>query len=158
MKSVHSCREETLWQTFCPTSRSRCIFKNSDSRERKVFFRDRMRSLEIACDRLQSLAITCDRLQLHAIAWQSGVGSRTTRRIEFDLLPLPPPTNASSRPSRCLPLYRQNSIATSRRIINYIAILSVIASSYRPFHVVTRRHTSSHHTVTSLYHCCCHAT
>ena len=125
-------------QTFCPASRSRCIFKNSDSCRHKVFFRDRMRS--------------------HAIAWQSGVESRTTRRIEFDLLPLPPPTNASSRPSRCLPLYRQTSIATSRRIINCIAIPSVIASSYRPFHVVTRRHTSSHHTVTSLYHRCCHAT
>ena len=41
------------------------------------------------------------------------------------MLPLPPPTNASSRPSRCLPLYRQTSIATSRRIINCIAIPSV---------------------------------
>ncbi len=41
-------------QTFCPASRSRCIFKNSDSRERKVFFRDRMRSHAIACDRMQS--------------------------------------------------------------------------------------------------------
>jgi hypothetical protein len=37
-------------------------------------------------------------------------------------------------------LYRQTSIG----IINCIAIPSVIASSYRPFHVVTRRHTSSH--------------
>ena len=102
--------------------------------------------------------IACDCLQSHAIAWQSGVESRTTRRIEFDLLPLSPPTNASSRPSCCLPLYRQTSIATSRRIINCIAIPSVIASSYHQFHVVTRRHTLSHHTVTSLYHRCCHAT
>ena len=49
-------------QTFCPASRSRCIFKNSDSCRHKV----------------------CDRMRSHAIAWQSGVESRTTRRIEFD--------------------------------------------------------------------------
>ena len=36
----------------CPASCSRCIFKNLDSRERKVFFRDRMRSHAIACDRM----------------------------------------------------------------------------------------------------------
>jgi len=139
-------------QTFYPASRSRCIFKNLGSCERKVFF-------EIACNCLRSHAIACNRLRSHAIAWwQSGVKLRTTRRIEFNLLPLPPPTNASSCLSRCLPLYRQTSIATSCRIINCITIPSVIASSYRPFHVVTRRHTSSHHTVTLLYHRCCHAT
>ena len=52
MKSVHSCREETLWQTFCPTSRSRCIFKNSDSCRHKVC--DRMRLHAIACDPMRS--------------------------------------------------------------------------------------------------------
>jgi len=48
MKSVHSCREETLWQTSCPTSCSRCIFKNSDSCRHKVC--NFMRSHAIACD------------------------------------------------------------------------------------------------------------
>ena len=57
MKSVHSCREETLFkQTFCPASRSRCIFKNSDNCRHKVFFRDRMGSHGIACDRVLSLS------------------------------------------------------------------------------------------------------
>ena len=41
-------------QTFCPASCSRCIFKNLDSRERKVFFRDRLRLHAIACDRMRS--------------------------------------------------------------------------------------------------------
>ena len=49
MKSVHSCREETLWQTFCPTSRSRRIFKNSESCQHKF-----LRFHAIACDRMQS--------------------------------------------------------------------------------------------------------
>ena len=56
MKSVHSCREETLWQTFCPTSRSRCIFKNSDSCRHKV------------CDFMRSHAITCDSMRSNEIA------------------------------------------------------------------------------------------
>ena len=49
MKSVHSCREETLRQTFGPASRSRCIIKNSDSCRHKVC--DFMRLHAIACDR-----------------------------------------------------------------------------------------------------------
>jgi len=40
-------------QTFCPASCSRCFYKNLDSRERKVFFRDRMRSHVIAWDRIK---------------------------------------------------------------------------------------------------------
>ena len=64
MKSVHSCREETLWQTFCPTSRSRCIFKNSDSCRHKVC--DFMRLNAIACDRMRSHAISSDRMRSHA--------------------------------------------------------------------------------------------
>ena len=53
MKSVHSCREETLWQTFCPTSCSRCIFKNSDSCRHRVcdFMRLHAIAHAIACDR-----------------------------------------------------------------------------------------------------------
>ena len=57
MKSVHSCREETLWQTFCPTSRSRCIFKNSDSCRHKVC--DRMRSHRMRSLRHRSQKIEC---------------------------------------------------------------------------------------------------
>ena len=91
MKSVHSCREETLWQTFCPTSRSRCIFKNSDSPERKVFFRD----------------IACDRLRSHAIAWwQSGVESRKTRAHKKNRTRpnrTPPHMNMSPYPQRLCP-------------------------------------------------------
>jgi len=52
MKSVHSCREETLWQTFCPTSCSRCIFKHSDSCRHKVC--NFMRLHAIACDCMRS--------------------------------------------------------------------------------------------------------
>jgi len=103
-------------QTFCPASCSRCIFKNSDSRERKNFSRS------------------------HAIAWQSGVESRTTRRIEFYLLPLPPLTNASSRLSRCLPLYRQTSLHLVCRVVSHCTaklpsqhpVVSSIALPYRP--------------------------
>ena len=138
-------------QTFCPAFRSRCIFKNSNSHERKVFFRDHMRSLEIACDCLWSLAIACDRM---------AVRSRVTYNKE-DWIRLASTSTTDKRFISSVvlsPIVPPNSIATSRRIINYIAIPSVIASSYRPFHIVTRRHTLSHHTVTSLYHCCCHAT
>jgi len=67
MKSVHSCREETVWQIFCSTSRSRCIFKNSDSCRHKVFnfmrLHARMRSHAISCERMLSHAITCDRMR-----------------------------------------------------------------------------------------------
>ena len=66
MKSVHSCCEETLWQTFCPTSRFRCIFKNSDSFRHKVC--DFMRLHAIACDLMQLHAIACDRMRLNEIA------------------------------------------------------------------------------------------
>ncbi len=48
MKSVHSCREETLWQTFCPT------FPDAFSRTQTV--------VDIR------FAISCDCMQLHAIA------------------------------------------------------------------------------------------
>ena len=78
-------------QTFCPTSRFRCIFKNSDSRKRKVFFRDR--------------ATACDRM--HAIAWwQSGVESRTTRAHKKNRTQpnrTPPHMNMSPYPQRLCP-------------------------------------------------------
>ena len=48
-------------QTFCPASRSRCIFKNSDSCRHKVC--DFMRSHAIACDLMRSHAISCDRMR-----------------------------------------------------------------------------------------------
>ena len=124
-------------QTFCPASRSRCIFKNSDSCRHKVFFS-----------------------RSHAISWQGG--SQESSHVQQGGLNS---TCFHFHHRQTLHLVRpvfshdsQTSIATSRRIINCIAIPSVIASSYRPFHVVTRRHTSSHHTVTLLYHRCCHAT
>jgi hypothetical protein len=88
-------------QTFSPASRFRCIFKNSDSQRQKGFF---SRSHDIACNRMQSQqhcmqlhaisatshAIACDLCNIACdcirskIAWQSGVESCTTRRIEFD--------------------------------------------------------------------------
>ena len=53
-------------QTFCPASRSRCIFKNSDSCRHKVC--DFMRSHAIACERMRSHAIACDLMRSHAIS------------------------------------------------------------------------------------------
>ena len=76
MKSVHSCREETLWQTFFPTSCSRCIFKNSDSFD--IGF-------AISCDCMRSHAIACDRMRSHAIACDRMRSLRhRSQKIEFD--------------------------------------------------------------------------
>jgi len=83
MKSVHSCREETLWQTFCPTSRSRCIFKNSDSCRHMVC--DFMRLHAIACDRMRSHGIASDRKRSHAIAsdcMRSQGGSQESSHVQ----------------------------------------------------------------------------
>ena len=132
-------------QTFCPASRSQCIFKNSDSCWHKVFFQDHMRSQAIASDRMRSQGGSQESSQVQ----QGGLNSTCFHFHHRQTLHL-----VRRVVSHC----SQTSIITSRRIINCIAIPSVIASSYRPFHVVTRRHTSSHHTVTSLYHRCCHAT
>ena len=88
------------------------------------------------------------RMRLHAIAWwQSGVESRTTRRIEFDLLPLPPPTNASSRPSRCLPLQPNfhRNIPSYHQLHRHTVRHRIVIPS------VSRRHTSSY-LVTSYRH------
>ena len=86
--------------TFCPASRSRCIFKNSDSRERKVFFRDRMRSHAIACDRRRSLAIACDRV----VSVRSRVTyNNGTQKKSHPTQSYPPHMNMSPYPRRLCP-------------------------------------------------------
>ena len=100
-------------QTFCPTSRFRCIFKNSDSRKRKVFFRDRA----IACDRMRSHANACDRMRSHAIACDRMVAVRSrvtynkgTQKKSHPTQSYPPPHEHVTLPPAALPSL---SMATS---------------------------------------------
>ncbi len=71
MKSVNSCREETLWQTFCPTSCSRCISRTwTVVNIRFAISCDCMRSHAISCDPMRSHAIACNRMKLQTLCRQ----------------------------------------------------------------------------------------
>ncbi len=52
--------------------------------DREVFFKIASTLHAIACNRSDIAEIACNLCDIAKIAWQSGVESRTTRRIEWD--------------------------------------------------------------------------